>query len=147
MKLIGFDFVQGGFAGKNCEFWAATKNARFRSGDHFHRADTDTDAIHDAGSGMVKVHDAGSGMVIISTHIVDDGSDKMVKLCSFYPSDSNTLQTFYFKDDPTKFENSTSENMVSELKIIFNDSTDFYGRIIVYQMNLICDEVMLAKVT
>ena len=44
---------------------------------------------------------------------------------SFYPEDSNKLQTFH-----VDFQN------VQTLKIVFNDSTDFFGRITIYQLKL-----------
>jgi len=45
---------------------------------------------------------------------------------SFYPEDSNKLQTFH-----VDFQN------VQTLKIVFNDSTDFFGRITIYQLKLL----------
>lgn len=45
----------------------------------------------------------------------------------FHPKDSNDLQEFEF-GELEDFE---------ELQIVFNSSTDFYGRVIVYQLNLV----------
>jgi len=45
----------------------------------------------------------------------------------FHPKDSNNLQDFEF-GELESFE---------ELQIVFNSSSDFYGRVIVYQLSLI----------
>lgn len=47
----------------------------------------------------------------------------------FYPEDINTLQKFSLeKSKGTK-----------SLTVIFNASTDFFGRIVIYQLNLVCE--------
>ena len=43
----------------------------------------------------------------------------------FYPGDTNKLQTFYLKEQL---------NCVKKLRSAFNYSTDFYGRITMYQL-------------
>jgi hypothetical protein len=45
----------------------------------------------------------------------------------FYPDDSNKFQEFPLE----KFEN------VKKLKIIFHDSTDFFGRITIYKIDFL----------
>lgn len=45
---------------------------------------------------------------------------------SFYPEDTNTLQKFYLKS-PAK---------AKLFKFVFNESTDFFGRIIIYKLAL-----------
>lgn len=45
---------------------------------------------------------------------------------SFYPEDKNTIQVFNLKN-PKK---------AKTFKFIFNESTDFYGRIIIYKLSL-----------
>ena len=45
----------------------------------------------------------------------------------FYPEDANKLQTFHFRE---KFE------AVRKVRIIFNSSTDFYGRVTLYLLEL-----------
>lgn len=50
----------------------------------------------------------------------------------FYPNDNNEAQTF---DVNTKAEADASSTKL--IKIVFHDSTDFYGRITVYKMDLI----------
>ncbi|XP_039254877.2 nuclear receptor 2C2-associated protein-like [Styela clava] len=53
----------------------------------------------------------------------------LVENIPFYPNDINSLQNF---------EISFTENQsVSSLKLIFQKSTDFFGRIIVYKLDLI----------
>ncbi|KAI8892454.1 galactose-binding domain-like protein [Globomyces pollinis-pini] len=48
------------------------------------------------------------------------------KLCDFYPDDVNTLQQF-----PIQLETE-----ITKLKILFHDSTDFYGRVTIYHLGL-----------
>jgi hypothetical protein len=69
---------QGGFAGKDCEFW-----------------------------------------------IQNSHSDELSKYADFYPEDNNRKQQF-----PLEAE-------VRTLRIVFRTSTDFYGRITVYHLDII----------
>ena len=54
-------------------------------------------------------------------------SDDLVKVADFYPEDINKLQKFPLPS-PVK---------AKAFKVVFADSTDFFGRITVYQMKLI----------
>ncbi|XP_029037851.1 nuclear receptor 2C2-associated protein [Osmia bicornis bicornis] len=45
---------------------------------------------------------------------------------SFYPEDKNTLQKFYLKKSAK----------AKSFKFVFNESTDFFGRIIIYKLAL-----------
>ena len=56
-----------------------------------------------------------------------DGCEEYEKLQDIYPEDTNKLQ---------KFEMSTSSVPCKAFKIVFADSTDFFGRITIYQMKL-----------
>ena len=56
-----------------------------------------------------------------------DESDTFEKLQDIYPEDTNKLQTF---------EISASGIPCKAFKIVFADSTDFFGRITIYQMKL-----------
>ena len=49
------------------------------------------------------------------------------KVLDFYPEDANKTQTFQFPE-PLKD--------VKKMRIIFNSSTDFYGRITLYMLDL-----------
>ena len=49
------------------------------------------------------------------------------KVLDFYPEDANKLQSFNLKE---KICN------VSKARIVFNSSTDFYGRITLYQLEM-----------
>ena len=49
------------------------------------------------------------------------------KILDFYPEDANKLQTFHFRE---KLE------AVRKVRIIFNSSTDFYGRVTLYLLEL-----------
>ncbi|GAB6029775.1 Nuclear receptor 2C2-associated protein [Chamberlinius hualienensis] len=50
----------------------------------------------------------------------------VVKLHSFYPEDNNSLQVFPLPVESTQ----------KSLRIMFNNSTDFFGRIVVYDLNI-----------
>jgi len=49
------------------------------------------------------------------------------KVMDFYPEDSNKIQTFYLKE---------RMNNLKKIRIAFNSSTDFYGRITLYKLEL-----------
>jgi hypothetical protein len=49
------------------------------------------------------------------------------KVLDFYPEDSNKEQSFYLKE---------RLNSVKKIRIAFNSSTDFYGRITLYKLEL-----------
>ena len=64
-----------------------------------------------------------------ATSIIFDDTDKV----SIHPEDSNKLQQFEFSaDDPNSFK----DTKCSKLKIVFEGSTDFYGRVIVYSIDI-----------
>ncbi|KAF7732831.1 Nuclear receptor 2C2-associated protein [Apophysomyces ossiformis] len=54
-------------------------------------------------------------------------NDYNVDLGSFYPEDINSTQTFDLKPNEP----------VQRLKIIFQESTDFYGRITLYKLDIL----------
>lgn len=53
--------------------------------------------------------------------------DDFVYQQPFYPQDNNKLQSFHLQEI---FE-------VNKIKLLFNDSTDFFGRITIYNLDLI----------
>eukprot|EP00039_Didymoeca_costata_P023745 m.8084 g.8084 ORF g.8084 m.8084 type:complete len:146 (-) comp3838_c0_seq1:179-616(-) len=55
---------------------------------------------------------------------------ELVKLMDFYPEDINTMQSFDIKL-PEGLEN------VNQLRIVFANSTDFYGRITIYSLSVL----------
>lgn len=55
-------------------------------------------------------------------------NDYNVEIGPFYPEDINPTQTFQFKP--------TSEPL-KRVKIIFEESTDFYGRVTIYQLDIL----------
>ncbi|KAI0243235.1 Nuclear receptor 2C2-associated protein [Lamellibrachia satsuma] len=59
-------------------------------------------------------------------HTTDD-CDKWTRIMDFYPEDVNSLQIF-------KLPTSTN---VKRLRVVFLDSTDFYGRITIYELCLL----------
>lgn len=65
------------------------------------------------------------GFVGKSCQLIVNNNDETPPV-SFHPEDSNKLQTFHID-----FQN------VQTLKIVFNDSTDFFGRITIYQLKLL----------
>jgi hypothetical protein len=52
-------------------------------------------------------------------------SGEFEKVLNFYPEDSNKMQQF-----------AVDLNDISGMKIVFKSSTDFYGRIVVYHLDL-----------
>ncbi|KAM6464000.1 nuclear receptor 2C2-associated protein isoform 1-T2 [Liasis olivaceus] len=59
----------------------------------------------------------------------DPGGQKggdLSTVAEFYPEDNNSLQSFPFKAEP-----------LDKLKITFQNSSDFFGRIIVYHLNIL----------
>lgn len=65
------------------------------------------------------------GFVGKNCHLeIGDKNNEFLK--SFYPEDTNTLQKFYLKT-PVK---------AKLFKFVFNESTDFFGRIIIYKLAL-----------
>ncbi|XP_017556857.1 nuclear receptor 2C2-associated protein [Pygocentrus nattereri] len=48
-------------------------------------------------------------------------------IVDFYPEDNNSLQSFPIQDAP----------LMQKLKIVFESSTDFFGRIIVYSLDVL----------
>lgn len=58
----------------------------------------------------------------------DNGND--LKKCSdLYPDDSNKLQTFHLQPKVSG----------KVFRLVFNDSTDFFGRVTIYQFKMISD--------
>jgi hypothetical protein len=64
------------------------------------------------------------GFVGTDCHLILD-TDQNTKI-DFFPDDSNKLQTFPLLDIKCK-----------SIKIVFGGSTDFFGRITIYQLNLL----------
>uniref|UniRef100_A0A452GII8 Nuclear receptor 2C2-associated protein n=1 Tax=Gopherus agassizii TaxID=38772 RepID=A0A452GII8_9SAUR len=56
--------------------------------------------------------------------------EELVKISDFYPEDINALQSFR-----------TEETMLDKLKITFENSTDFFGRIIVYRLSVLGEKL------
>lgn len=63
---------------------------------------------------------------------------QLFKWCDFHPADSNDLQSFLFPGH-TIAGADKRDLVVSGFKIVFGDSTDFYGRITVYQLGVLVD--------
>ncbi|XP_016340674.1 nuclear receptor 2C2-associated protein-like isoform X2 [Sinocyclocheilus anshuiensis] len=53
-------------------------------------------------------------------------------IVDFYPEDNNCLQSFPIQDAP----------LVQRLKIVFENSADFFGRIIVYTLDILGEKVL-----
>ncbi|XP_051980443.1 nuclear receptor 2C2-associated protein [Xyrauchen texanus] len=62
------------------------------------------------------------------------GGDKedFKPILDFYPEDNNCLQSFPIQDAP----------LVQRLKIVFENSADFFGRIIVYTLDILGEKVL-----
>ncbi|XP_057182147.1 nuclear receptor 2C2-associated protein isoform X2 [Triplophysa rosa] len=53
-------------------------------------------------------------------------------ILDFYPEDNNCLQSFPIPDAP----------LVQRLKIVFENSADFFGRIIVYTLDILGEKIL-----
>ena len=140
--LFVINVFLGGFAGKNCEFWALERQTG-SAHSHIGSLITHGDGRNDINAGASSTTDP------------TDPAEKLTKWCDFYPADSNSIQSFHFSNlnksngssdisDSVAFstdEVKKTENLVNEFKILFKDSSDFYGRIVVYQVKLICNDM------
>ncbi|XP_029415187.1 nuclear receptor 2C2-associated protein isoform X3 [Nannospalax galili] len=54
------------------------------------------------------------------------GGEALSKIVDFYPKDSNALQTFSLPDVK-----------VDQLKVTFEDTTDFFGRVVIYHLRVL----------
>ncbi|XP_038181971.1 nuclear receptor 2C2-associated protein [Arvicola amphibius] len=59
------------------------------------------------------------------------GGDTLSKIMDFYPEDTNALQTFSI---PTV--------EVDRLKLAFEDTTDFFGRVVIYHLRVLGEKVV-----
>ena len=64
---------------------------------------------------------------IVVGSTVDAPNDYSIDIDTFYPEDINPTQTFNFE----------ATQPLKRVKIIFEESTDFYGRITVYKLDVI----------
>ncbi|KAG2463965.1 NR2CA protein, partial [Polypterus senegalus] len=63
--------------------------------------------------------------------------DVFTTLATFYPEDKNSLQiSFYFFHFPIH-----GDPLAHKLKIVFENSTDFFGRIIVYKLDVLGEKL------
>lgn len=67
----------------------------------------------------------------MSVSLDDSTSQNIYKKC-FYPDDINDMQIFQLDSDAA----SSPVNNVKKLSIVFEKSSDFFGRIIIYHMEL-----------
>ncbi|XP_046399168.1 nuclear receptor 2C2-associated protein [Ischnura elegans] len=65
-----------------------------------------------------------------SLELKDDG-ESISTTEDFYPEDVNSLQRFSLKNPRT----------AKEVKLVFNQSTDFYGRIVVYKLDVLGSKI------
>ena len=63
------------------------------------------------------------GFVGKECYVETEGTNKVLE---FYPEDGNKLQNFYLKERIN----------VKKIRIAFNSSTDFYGRITIYKLDV-----------
>lgn len=54
------------------------------------------------------------------------GSEALAKIVDFYPEDNNSLQTF-----------PVPAAEVDRLKVTFEDTTDFFGRVVIYHLRVL----------
>mmetsp|Transcript_33715 Transcript_33715/g.88631 ORF Transcript_33715/g.88631 Transcript_33715/m.88631 type:complete len:105 (+) Transcript_33715:87-401(+) len=99
---------QGGFAGKECEFYGVVS------------------AGHQTEAAAAAAEGAAGGAAPDETEAVDV-PPCLVKLGDFLPEDSSTLQEFAIE----------CTTPITQLKLAFNSSTDFYGRVTVYSLEVL----------
>lgn len=58
------------------------------------------------------------------------GSEALNKIVDFYPEDNNSLQTF-----------PVPAAEVDQLKVTFEDTTDFFGRVVIYHLRVLGERV------
>ncbi|MBN3285179.1 NR2CA protein, partial [Polyodon spathula] len=63
--------------------------------------------------------------------------EAFTKLADFYPEDKNSLQISY----PGFVFPIHGDALVRRVKIVFENSTDFFGRVIVYTLDVLGDKV------
>lgn len=66
---------------------------------------------------------------------LDDATGQNVYKKCFYPDDINDKQTFVF-DAADSITNTTESSTVRKISITFEKSSDFFGRIIIYHLEL-----------
>ncbi|KAK3798627.1 hypothetical protein RRG08_019114 [Elysia crispata] len=59
---------------------------------------------------------------------IQSGQESFVRLHSFFPQDINQIQNFPLPD---------TGSSLSSLKIVFDSSTDFFGRITIYKLEIL----------
>lgn len=65
---------------------------------------------------------------------ISDASGQSVYTNTFYPNDVNDLQTFLLST-----EGSSSVENVKKIQIIFDKSSDFFGRVIIYHLEMFAE--------
>ncbi|XP_037673984.1 nuclear receptor 2C2-associated protein [Choloepus didactylus] len=61
---------------------------------------------------------------------VSQGTEALRKIADFYPEDNNSLQTF-----------PVPATEVDQLKVTFEDTTDFFGRVVIYHLQVLGEKV------
>ncbi|XP_054835738.1 nuclear receptor 2C2-associated protein isoform X2 [Eublepharis macularius] len=56
--------------------------------------------------------------------------EELSQIAEVYPEDTNSLQSFFL-----------TETLLDKLKITFEDSTDFFGRIIIYHLDVLGEKL------
>lgn len=88
----------------------------------------------DLTSCQLKVKFQGGFVGSVMTISLDDASSQNIYKKSFYPDDINDMQAFVLDDAPST---ETTLNNVKKLSIVFEKSSDFFGRIIIYHLELL----------
>ena len=67
-----------------------------------------------------------------SIQILSPGSGEWEVITKIFPEDNNRLQIFALAPDPPN----TFDSGVEKLKLVFEESSDFFGRITIYDLRL-----------
>lgn len=72
----------------------------------------------------------------VMTVSLDNSNSQNVYKKSFYPDDINDMQTFALSDGATAESGKMLEN-IRKMSILFEKSSDFFGRIIIYHLEML----------
>ncbi|KAJ0065682.1 hypothetical protein NL108_016218, partial [Boleophthalmus pectinirostris] len=75
------------------------------------------------------------GFAAKSCRLEGSHTDGEIKVRQFYPEDDNSLQISFNK--PNHIFPIQEAPVVDKVKIIFENSTDFFGRVIVYSLDIL----------
>lgn len=83
----------------------------------------------------MKIKFQGGFVGSVMTISLENSNNENVYKKSFYPDDINDMQTFELNDNVSTSSDNALGN-IRKVSIIFEKSSDFFGRIIIYHLEL-----------